>query len=416
MNNPMHLSFQLKTTKADAQGKSPIYARITVNGLRTEFSLKRTVDASRWIPNAGVVKGSNEESKSLNAFLGTVRLKLSEHYRHLLEANKPITPEAIKNAYLGVKERGKTVLEVFRYHNSQMHNLVDKDFAMGTYVRYCTTLKHTEEFILWKYKVSDLELQYINYEFITEFEYYLKTVRACGHNTAIKYITNFKKIIRICIGNGWLERDPFMNYKIQLREVERECLSEQELQAIAEKEILVERLDQVRDIFLFCCFTGLAYADVKKLSGDHLVLGIDGSRWIKINRTKTDTRSSIPVLPVAATIIEKYAQHPKCKATNKILPVLSNQKLNSYLKELADVCGIQKNITSHLARHTFATTVTLTNGVPLESVGKMLGHKSLRTTQHYAKIIDRKVSDDMQILKEKFAHLNIHQKDQRKTG
>jgi len=343
-------------------------------------------------------------------------LKLNEHYRHLLEANKPITPEAIKNAYLGVKERGKTILEVFRYHNAQLLGLINIDFAPGTYKKYCTSLKHTEEFIRWKYNVADLELSYINYAFITEFEFYLKTVQACAHNTAIKHITNFKKIIRICIGNGWLEKDPFVNYKIQTKVVEREFLNEQELQAIAEKEFSIQRLDQVRDVFLFCCFTGLAYADVAKLSSHHLVVGIDGGKWIKINRTKTDTRSSIPLLPIPAAIIEKYAQHPKCKATNKILPVLSNQKMNSYLKELADVCGITKNITSHLARHTFATTVTLTNGVPLESVGKMLGHKSLRTTQHYAKIIDRKVSDDMQLLKQKFAHLQKHQNDQRKTG
>jgi site-specific recombinase XerD len=414
MNNPMHLSFQLKTTKADALGKSPIYARITINGLRTEFSLKRQVEANRWISNAGIVKGSNEESKSINAFLSTVRLKLNEHYRHLLEADKPITPEAIKNAYLGIKEKGKTILEVFRYHNSQMHGLINKDFAAGTYVKYCTSFKHTEEFINWKYKVSDMEIRYINYAFITEFEYYLKTVRACGHNTAIKHITNFKKIIRICIGNGWLERDPFVNYKVQTKVVEREFLNEQELQAIAEKEFSIQRLDQVRDIFLFCCFTGLAYADVNKLSGNHLVVGIDGGKWIKINRTKTDTRSSIPLLPIPVAIIEKYAQHPKCNANNKLLPVLSNQKMNSYLKELADVCGIQKNITSHLARHTFATTVTLTHGIPLESVSKMLGHKSIRTTQHYAKIIDRKVSDDMQLLKGKFADIQKHQTKSRK--
>ena len=415
MNNPMHLSFQLKTSKADALGKSPIYARITISGLRTEFSLKRSVEASRWLSHAGVVKGSNEDSKSINAFLSTVRLKLNEHYRLLLEANKSITPEVIKNAYLGIRERGKTVLEVFRYHNTQVSSLLDKDFSQGTYERYCTALKHTEDFIQWKYKVADLEIKFVTYEFITEFEYYLKTVRKCGHNTAIKYITNFKKIIRICIGNGWLERDPFINYKIQLREVEREFLTEQELQAIARKEFSIPRMEMVRDIFLFCCFTGLAYADVKKLAKEHIVLGIDGERWIKVNRTKTDTRSSIPILPIPAGIIEKYAQHPKCKAEKRLLPVLSNQKMNSYLKELADVCSINKNITFHLARHTFATTVTLTNGVPLESVSKMLGHKSVRTTQHYAKIVDRKVSDDMQVLKDKFINIQQRQSENRKA-
>lgn len=416
MSNSMHLSFQLKTSKTDGYGKSPIYARITINGLRTEFSLKRSVEPSKWISQAGVVKGSNEDSKSINAFLSTVRLRLNEHYRQLLETNKLISPEAIKNAYLGKKEIGKTILEVFRYHNSQVHALLNKDFSQGTYERYSTALKHTEEFIHWKYKLSDMEIKFITYEFITEFEYYLKTTRSCSHNTAIKYITNLKKIIRICIGNGWLDRDPFVNYRIQLREVEREFLTEGELQVLVEKEFPTERLELVRDVFLFCCFTGLAYADVKKLTNEHLVLGIDGGKWIKINRTKTDTRSSVPLLPIPTAILEKYGQHPKCKAEKRLLPVLSNQKMNSYLKELADVCHIHKNITSHLARHTFATTVTLTNGVPLESVSKMLGHKSVRTTQHYAKIIDRKVSDDMKLLKDKFSNLQSPKSSSRKAS
>jgi site-specific recombinase XerD len=399
MSAPMHLSFQLKKSKADETGKAPIYARITINDVRTEFSIKRTADPEKWISNVGLVKGTNEESKSINTFLATVRQKLNEHYRTLLEANKPITAETVKNAYLGIAEKGKTIVEVFEYHNSHVKELLDKDFSFGTYERYCTALSHIKEFILWKYKLSDLEIRQINYEFITEFEYYLKTVRKCSHNTAIKYITNFKKIIRICIGNGWLEKNPFANYKITLREVERECLTEAELDTVASKEFATPRLEQVRDIFLFCCFTGLAYSDVKKLSKDHIIIGIDGGKWIKINRTKTDTRSSIPLLPIPAGILDKYARNPRCVTENRLLPVLTNQKMNSYLKEIADVCGITKNISSHLARHTFATTVTLTNGVPLESVSKMLGHKSIRTTQHYAKIVDRKVSDDMRLLK-----------------
>jgi site-specific recombinase XerD len=404
MSTPMHLSFQLKKSKADETGKAPIYARITIDGLRTEFSIKRNVDSEKWLSNAGVVKGTTEESKSINSYLAIVRLKINEHHRLLMETNKPISPEIIKNAYLGISEKGKTIVEVFNYHNSQVKELLNKDFSYGTYERYCTAFSHTKEFIQWKYKISDLDIKRINYEFITEFEYFLKTVRKCSHNTAIKYITNFKKIIRICIGNGWIDRDPFANYKITLREIERECLSEEELEVIASKSFSTQRLEQVRDIFLFCCFTGLAYSDVKKLSKNNILIGIDGERWIKINRTKTDTRSSIPLLPIPTSIIEKYNDHPKCKAENRLLPVLTNQKMNGYLKEIADLCSITKNITSHLARHTFATTVTLTNGVPLESVSKMLGHKSIRTTQHYAKIVDRKVSDDMKLLKEKLSN------------
>jgi hypothetical protein len=185
----MHLSFQLKKSKADETGKAPIYARITIKDVRTEFSVKRTADPEKWISNVGLVKGTNEESKSINTFLATVRLKLNEHYRTLLEANKPITAETVQNAYLGITEKGKTIVEVFEYHNSRVKELLGKDFSFGTYERYCTALSHIKEFILWKYNVSDLEIRQINYEFITEFEYYLKTVRKCSHNTAIKYIT-----------------------------------------------------------------------------------------------------------------------------------------------------------------------------------------------------------------------------------
>lgn len=208
--------------------------------------------------------------------------------------------------------------------------------------------------------------------------------------------------MRIAQANNWITIDPFLNYKVRLKDVEREYLSEEEIQTMLTKNLHTPRLSQVRDIFIFCCFTGLAYSDVKKLTQNNVVMGIDGEQWIKTKRTKTDTRSNIPILPTALAIIKKYENHPEVVIKEVLLPVLSNQKSNAYLKEIAELCGITKNLTTHLARHTFATTVTLTNGVPLESVSKMLGHKSIKTTQHYAKILDLKVSDDMQLLRQKF--------------
>tara|TARA_R110002051_G_scaffold83979_3_gene148841 strand:- start:186 stop:932 length:747 start_codon:yes stop_codon:yes gene_type:complete len=234
------------------------------------------------------------------------------------------------------------------------------------------------------------------------FEYYLKTTKNCSHNSAIKYVTNLKKIIRIAFDHDWITKNPFANWKARIKIIDRAFLSEEEIQAIIEKEFTIKRLDQVKDIFIFCCYTGLAYADVKKLCKDDVVIGIDGEKWIKTVRTKTSTRSNIPILPIAQKILDKYKEDPTVISNNVLLPVLSNQKTNAYLKEIADVCGISKNLTFHLARHTFATTVTLTNGVPIETVSKMLGHKSLKTTQHYAKILDRKVSEDMKILRNKF--------------
>ncbi|MDE3183956.1 MAG: tyrosine-type recombinase/integrase [Bacteroidota bacterium] len=226
-------------------------------------------------------------------------------------------------------------------------------------------------------------------------------VRKCNHNTTMKYIRNFRKIINECIKRGWLSQDPFVRFQMSLHEVKITPLSKIELKAISEKKFSIERLEQVKDIFLFCCYTGLAYADIQKLKRTDISLGVDGQRWIFTSRKKTETPSRIPLLPFAEIIMEKYKENIKCIYNNRLLPILSNQKMNGYLKEIADICGIKKRLTFHIARHTFATTITLNNGVPIETVSKMLGHKNLRTTQHYAKILDMKVSDDMMLLKEK---------------
>jgi integrase len=264
-------------------------------------------------------------------------------------------------------------------------------------------LKHTQDFLKWKYNLTDIDIKLVDHAFITEYEFYLRSERKCANNSAVKYIKNFGKIIRICIANRWLTYNPFLNYKNKIKTVDRVYLTTEELQEMANKDMVTDRLTQVRDIFLFCCFTGLAYADVKKLRRWDIVTGVDGEQWINIKRQKTDTPSRIPLLPAAVTLIQRYADHPHCENIGRVLPVLSNQKMNAYLKEIADVCGINKPITFHIARHTFATTVTLLNGVPIESVSKMLGHTNIQTTQHYAKILDIKVGEDMALLRKKYA-------------
>jgi len=225
----------------------------------------------------------------------------------------------------------------------------------------------------------------------------------CSNNTAVKYIKNFNKIIKICLANDWLDKNPFNNYKSKIKEVERDFLSEEELQAILNKDFKTDRLSLVRDIFIFSCFTGLAYIDVKNLTKSHISIGIDGEKWIYTHRQKTESASKIPIIPITQMIIDKYENHPQSNNQDVLLPILSNQKMNAYLKEIAAICEIEKELTFHIARHTFATTVTLTNGVPIESVSKMLGHKNIKTTQHYAKILDKKVSEDMQVLRLKFS-------------
>ncbi len=403
MNKTFGLLFYVKRAKIDNNGQAPIYVRITIDGIRSELSIKRSIEIERWNTEAGKVKGNTEEVKSVNTYIDVVRNKIYDHHKRLIDANKKVTAEAIKNSFLGIGEKEKTLVSIFQYHNKQVKALIGKEFAAGTHERYETVLRLLQLFLEKEYKVKDIAISDINHKFITDLEFYLKTERNNNHNTAIKYIKNFKKIVRIALANGWIDKDPFSNFKATVKDVEREFLTEEEIQTLVSKDLYVNRLDQVRDIFVFSCFTGLAYADVKKLSDADIVIGIDGSKWIKTNRTKTDVKSSIPLLPTALAILDKYKNNPVANSANKLLPVLSNQKMNAYLKEIATICKIEKNFSTHLARHTFATTVTLTNGVSLETVSKMLGHKSIKTTQHYAKIVDRKVSDDMMILKQKYS-------------
>ncbi len=399
MKNSFSLLFYIKRSKIDSNGKSNVYSRITVNGRRSEFSIRRKTDINKWSSKAGKAKGFSIETKEFNHFINSIRLKIHEIYQRLVNEERSISSQIIRDIYLGKQENYKMLLKIFQDHNNQVDSLVGKDFAAGTAERYRTTRNHVAHYIKLEYNVDDIPVKDVNHKFITGLEYYLKTERNCSHNTAIKYITNFKKIIRIAYANDWINKDPFFNWKAKLKVIDREFLSKEEIQKMIQKELHTKRLDQVKDIFIFCCYTGLAYADVEKLSKDDVVIGIDGERWIKTKRAKTDTRCNIPILPTAEEIIEKYKEHRDIVNGERLLPVLSNQKMNAYLKEIADLCGISKNLTFHLARHTFATTITLTNGVPIESVSKMLGHKSLKTTQHYAKILDRKVSDDMSILR-----------------
>jgi site-specific recombinase XerD len=402
MRTNFSLLFYIRKQTNYSGGPIAIYLRITVDGKRAEMATGRECDPAKWNNKAGRAMGTKDDIRTLNAFLDNLQSKVYEAHRDLCEGEEPITAEALKNKFLGRDEQAHMLLEVFREHNRKMAALVDTEFAAGTLERYEVSLRHTEAFLKHQYGVEDMDIRKVDHSFISEYDFYLRTVRKCANNSAVKYMKNFGKIIRICLSNGWITADPFANYKGRVKAIERVVLSEEELQRMAEKQFGTERLTQVRDVFLFCCFTGLAYADVKGLRMSQISKGVDGELWIFTNRQKTSVRSAIPLLPTAAALVAKYADHPLCINKDMPLPVPSNQKMNEYLKEIAEVCGINKTLTSHIARHTFATTVTLSNGVPIESVSKMLGHASLKQTQHYAKILDKKVSDDMRLLKKKF--------------
>jgi site-specific recombinase XerD len=400
-NNRFSLLFYFKKPKKHAGNAMPIYMRISVGCQRTEISTQRRWEPSRWNIAAGRASGTKEDARSLNAYLDTLQGRVYEAQRQLIADNLPVTIDKLRQRLGGEKRKSRMLIEIFKNHNEQLRQLVDKDFAPGTLERYETALSHTVLFLQWKFKTSDIDILDLSFEFVTAFEFWLKSERNCSHNTSVKYISNLKKIINICLKNGWLQRDPFTGYKMNKREVVREILSQEEIDRIANKVFPTDRLAIVRDIFLFSCYTGLAYADVKKLKRTEITTGVDGEQWIFTHRKKTEAPSRIPLLPAALRILQKYENNLLCLNKGVLLPMSSNQKVNAYLKEIADVCGINKKMTFHIARHTFATTVTLTNGVPIETVGKMLGHRNLKTTQHYAKILDKKVSDDMLTLRTK---------------
>lgn len=401
VNKTFGLLFYLKKPRKYQKGSLPIYLRLTVDGKRSEIATKRRCDdPGRWNAAAGRMTGNKEAIKILNTHLDVLQSKVYETYKDLLQCGANITAKAIKNKLQGIGERPHMVLEVFRFHNEQLKILIGNGFSPLTHKRYETALEHTQEFIAWKYRISDLEIAKLSVEFITEFEFYLRSVRKCGHNTTVKYLTNFKKVVGQCVQKGWLAKNPFMGVKLNPKEVVREILTQEELARMETKTFSTERLTMARDVFLFSCYTGLAYVDVERLQYCDISVGVDGGKWIFARRQKTEAPFRIPLLEVPLQLIERYRNHPKCISEGRVLPVSSNQKLNEYLKDIAALCGIQKRLTYHMARHTFATTITLNNGVPIETVSKLLGHKNLRITQHYAKVLDRKISDDMQALKQ----------------
>jgi integrase len=395
------LFYYLKQTKNQKEQRRYVYLRVTVDGECREISIKRQWIPDQWNSKTGRATEINEEANELNRYLDTISNKVNQIQRNLIDDGKPVTAENIKNIFTGRGQKKHFILEAFQDHNRQMKALIGKEFAPATLTRYKTACAHLNNYIKWKYQKNDFEIKDLNYEFVSQFVFWLKTERKCGHNAAIKYLGNFKKIVLECMKRGLLANDPFLGFKSKRNEVIPVALTKEELIRITNKKFDIERLSHVRDIFLFSCYTGLAYIDAYKLRNTDIVIGIDGGMWITTTRQKTNSSTRLPLLPNAIAILAKYQDHPNCVSKGTVLPVLTNQKTNSYLKEIADLCGIRRKLTFHIARHTFATTVTLTNGVPIETVSKMLGHKSLKQTQHYAKIVDLKISEDMNTLRKK---------------
>ncbi len=388
-------------------GHTLLYARITVNGKRATIGLKQKVNIADWDIHKNRIRGTNEKARTVNNYLDGVYSSLFNCYQSLKLTNKVITAQTIKSKYLGNADEAKTLSDIINYHNQDMEGKL----KWGTQKNYLTTLKYISSFLLKHYGTKDMYLQDLDYDFILKFEKFLRAHKPVDHqrpmenNTVMKHIARLKKLVNLACKLGWLAQDPFGNFSFKYIKNEREFLSRKELQAIESKEFEFERLQLVRDLFIFGCYTSLSYIDVVQLTRDNIGVGIDGELWVSYRREKTSKPIQIPLLPKALEILESYKGNRKSAFNGTIFPKISNQKINTYLKEIAVVCGIRKNLTFHIARHTFATTVTLSNGMPIETVSKLLGHSKISTTQIYAKVIERKVSDDMQRLRVRFNNM-----------
>jgi site-specific recombinase XerD len=385
-------------------GKAPLSVRINVNGERAEIMANREIAPGLWDSNAQRVKGTTEEARSVNAHLETVKGSLRLHESRLVAQGKTVTAELLKNEYLGLRPQRHSLCDAFDLHLKKIGEKVKVgNKAKATLDKYGYTFGKIKAFLKHHCKVSDLWLEDIGRSFIHDLEHYLFTVEGLQNNTVMKYLRQTKTVLKMAVDMGWLAADPTATYRLSFVEKDPLRLEREELRSLVEKEIRIPRLAEARDCYVFMSYTGFAYEDANGLTWEHIFTGIDGGKWIGKDRQKTDESECVPLLPVPLAILERYKDHLYCVAKGKLLPVRSNQRFNGYLKEIAAVCGIAKELTTHTARHTFATTVTLENDVPMETVGRMLGHRSIKTTQRYARVTRRKISENMNALRVKLA-------------
>ena len=388
--------FFIKRSKLLKNGEAPVRVRVTYDRLYVELQLKRSIKVPLWSQEKEKSTGKDRNSVELNHYIDALRVKFYQIYQDLELEGKIISARAIVNRYQGKDETFKTLYNVFKEHNDNCRKLIGTDYADITVRRYDNCLKYLMELIKRDYKVEDILLREVNGELVRKFELFLKTDKHCAQNTVIRYMKCFKKVINLAIANEWITKNPFAGIKFHEVEVNKQFLTQTEINKIWQKEFSIERLELVRDVFIFQCFTGLAFIDVYNLRPEHITEDSSGNLWIVKPREKTNNLCNIPLLSIPRLILEKYKDNPYYLDKGVMLPVLCNQKMNSYLKEIADVCGIKKNLTTHCFRHSFASVIALANNVSLPIVAKMLGHTTTRMTQHYAKVLDQTILKDMQ--------------------
>ena len=403
-NVGMSILFLLKKSRKNRNGELPVYMRVTVAGQVFEKSLSLYVKSGDWDQKTNTMRGNSQLAIEVNEQIQAERTKVYKTKRQLEEEEIALTIQSLKARYGNQEQSKRYLLAEFDKHNEEMEAIIGKGATAATVKRYKTVRKLLSEFLNKVNHREDILLSEIQAEFIRNFEVYLKSKRNCNHNTTVKYIRNFQKIIKRALIYGYLKTDPFRLVKFRLTEVQTTYLSNDELNSILNKKFDFDRLEQIRDTFLFCCFTGLSFSDVKSLSTSHIYSDKDGSIYIQKTRQKTDIVFTVPILSVARKIMDKYAYHPCRLRNNLILPVISNQKYNGYLREIADLCGINKHLTTHVARHTFATTVAINNEIPEHIVAHILGHTNTQMTKHYAKLNIQTITKALNSIESKYAY------------
>jgi site-specific recombinase XerD len=391
----------IRKSRTNKAGEAPIYIRITVNKQIAELSSKHYIEPKLWDSSRARVSGKTNKAKSINNDLEKIELSCRNYYNQLLTSKKNISAIDIKNLLLGQEEQQNTLLFLFDKMVEEVKSLVGKDYTGSTYKTYLASQRKIHNYVQAQYGEIDINLKDLDYKFIANYELYLKTSGGCNQNGCIKHMQKLRKVITKALDHEYLDKDPFLRYSIKKKKTVVQPLTKYELLAIEKKKFTIERLNTIRDIFLFTCYTGLAFSDAALLKKENIRLGIDGEEWIFIFRKKTGSLCRIPLLTPAKAILTKFKDHPKVQGTDKLLPVPSNQKFNAYLKEIADLCGINKRLTVHIGRHTFATTVALQNGIPMDVVKEILGHGNITTTQIYAKVSDERIASAIKHLRKK---------------
>lgn len=398
MRSTFKILFYLKRNAPKKSGLVPVMCRITVNGKISQFSCKLDVEEKLWNVQSGKMSGKSLASQEANRMLDKIRVGVTKAYQEISDKDNYVTAEKVRNAFLGMGQNHKTLLAVFRQHNEDYAKQVGKMKSQRSYWKYCTAYNHLSEFIKQRYKMSDIALKELTPAFITDFELFLRIEKNRCTNTIWSYMMPLKRMVYMSINNGWLQRDPFYAYSISPEPTKRGFLTKEEIALLINGKFKKQSYELIRDLFIFCTFTGLTFIDMYNLTTGNLQTSFDGHLWIKTNRQKTGVESDIRLLDVPLRIIRKYEGMAE---GDKLLPVPCYANCKYGLKVIAKKCGIEKNVTWHMSRHSYATTVCLSNDVPIETLSKMLGHRSIRTTQIYAKITGEKISRDMELLSQK---------------